>query len=109
MTLSGSSLRLKYQTGCFGAPPIDATSAYSPSCSTRISAVLRSLPLLLPRVVTMITGMPVSRSVLASLPPEASYASTWLRTHADGLGSYSPWRGMACYLPNGVALHRLDL
>ena len=41
-----------------------ATSAYSPPCSTRISGVLRILPLLFPRVVRMITGSPVSRSVL---------------------------------------------
>jgi hypothetical protein len=35
----------------------------------------------------MTTGMPVSRSVLASWPPDFSYASTWSRTHADGLGA----------------------
>jgi hypothetical protein len=55
-----------------GAPPSDATSAYSPSCSTRMSGVLRSFPLLLPRVVRMITGMPVSSSVVPFCPPELS-------------------------------------
>src|SRR5947199_113683 len=52
VTASGSALRLWYQTGCRGAPPCDATSAYSPACSTRIRGVLRSLPVSLPRVVT---------------------------------------------------------
>src|SRR3954469_19820394 len=46
---SGSALMLWYQTGCFGAPPMLATIRYAPSCSTFISGVLRSLPLLLPR------------------------------------------------------------
>src|SRR3954454_7086589 len=90
MTLSGSALRLWYQTGCFGAPPIDATSAYSPSCSTRMSGVLRSAPLLLPRVVRMMIGNPVSSSVFASRPPVRSYVSTWVLTHSQGLGAYSP-------------------
>src|SRR5436190_17984803 len=81
---------LPYHCGFFGAPPIDATSAYSPSCSTRISAVLRRVPLLLPRVVTMTMGNPVSSKVLASRPPERSYCSTWSRTHCHGLGTYSP-------------------
>src|SRR5580698_3658968 len=73
---------------------MDATSRYSPSCSTRISGVLRSFPLLLPRLVTMITGRPVSRSVLARWPPDASYSATWSRTHRAVLGSYSPSRLM---------------
>ena len=68
----GSAVRLWYQTGCFGAPPTEATSAYSPSCSTRISGDLRILPDLLPRVVRMMIGRPVSRSVVASVPPERS-------------------------------------
>src|SRR5581483_12167466 len=72
VTASESALRLWYQTGCFGAPPIDATSAYSPSCSTRISGVLRSFPDLFPRVVTMTIGRPVSSSVFASRPPVRS-------------------------------------
>ena len=65
--LAGCSTR----PGASGAPPIEATSAYSPSCSTRMSGVLRSLPLLLPRVVTMMIASPVSRSVLASRPAGA--------------------------------------
>ena len=51
---------------------MDATSAYSPSCSTRISAILRTLPVLFPRMVTTITGSPVSSSVFACSPPERS-------------------------------------
>ena len=72
VTSSGCALRLWYQTGLVGAPPMDATNAYSPSFSTRINAILRILPVLLPRMVTMITGKPVSLSVLASWPPERS-------------------------------------
>ncbi len=72
VTAVGSATRLWYQTGLVGAPPCEATSAYSPSCSTRMSGVLRILPLLLPRVVTMMIGMPVSKSVLPSAPPDPS-------------------------------------
>ena len=60
--------------------------AYAPSCSTRISAILRILPLLAPRVVKIATGSPVSRRVLASRPPVASYRSTWSRTHLGRAG-----------------------
>src|SRR4051794_37657479 len=52
------------------------------------------LPLLLPRIVTMITGSPVSRRVLALVPPDASYCSTWSRTHWARLGMYSPCKVM---------------
>ena len=52
-----------------------------------MSGFLRSLPLLAPRLVTTMMGMPVSSSVLARVPPEASYSATWSRTHSDGLGS----------------------
>ena len=44
MTSVGLASRLAYQLGCSGAPPFEATSAYEPSCSTRISAILRTLP-----------------------------------------------------------------
>src|SRR4051794_12693583 len=58
-----------------------------------MSGVLRSLPVLFPRVVTTTIGRPVSRNVLARWPPEASYSATWSRTQPYGLGSYSPSSG----------------
>src|SRR3954471_8852848 len=93
VTAPGSALRLWYQTGCRGEPPCDATSAYSPSCSTRMSGVLRSLPDLFPRVVTTTIDRPLSRNVLARRPPDASYSATCSRTQPYGLGSYSPSSG----------------
>jgi hypothetical protein len=45
-----------------------------------MSGVLRSLPVLLPRVVTTMIGRPVSRNVFARRPPEASYSATCSRT-----------------------------
>src|ERR1700678_241891 len=69
--------------------------AYRPSCSTRITGVLRTLPLLAPRLVTITTGSPVSRSVVPRAPSEFSYSSTWSRTQAAGLGSYCPSTGIA--------------
>src|SRR5580692_5786439 len=57
-----------------------------------MTGVLWSLPVLTPRLVTITTGM--SRKVVPSRPPELSYRSTWSLTHCDGLGSYSPVRGM---------------
>jgi fermentation-respiration switch protein FrsA (DUF1100 family) len=57
-------------------PSLEAINAYSPSCSTRMRANLRSLPLLDPTLVTMITGIPVSIRVLARVPPDASYSAT---------------------------------
>src|SRR5665213_3422323 len=86
----GASIKLKYHEGFVGAPPCDATSAYSPSCSTRMSANLRILRLLFPRVVTMMTGSPESRRVFARSPPLASYSATCSLTHFHALGSYSP-------------------
>ena len=50
--------------------------AYRPSCSTRITGVLRTLPLLAPRLVTITTGRPVLSSVVPWVPPELSYSST---------------------------------
>src|SRR5665647_959696 len=88
----GLATRLEYQTGFLGAPPIEATAAYSPSCSTRISGTLRTLPDFAPRVVTMITG--ISRIVVPEVPPDPSYSSTLSRTHSAGLGSYSPFKDM---------------
>src|SRR5436190_3605601 len=40
------------------------------------------------------TGRPVSRSVVPCVPPDPSYSSTWSRTQARVLGSYSPSTGM---------------
>src|SRR6187431_1068100 len=58
-----------------------------------MSGVLRSLPVLFPRVVTTTIGRPLSRNVLARRPPEASYSATCSRTQPYGLGSYSPSSG----------------
>ena len=40
------------------------------------------------------TGRPVSRRVVPRVPPELSYSSTWSRTQAAVLGSYSPSIGI---------------
>src|SRR5690606_32019287 len=97
--MCGSAVRLWYQCGWVGAPPRDATSAYLPSCSTRISAILRTFPDDAPRMVTTMTGIPVSRSVVARVPPDASYSATCSRTQSSALGSYSPSIGMSAKLP----------
>ena len=68
----GWASRFAYQTGCSGAPPLDAIAAYRPSCSTRMTGVLRSLPLRAPRLVMITTGSPVSRRVVPCVPPEDS-------------------------------------
>ena len=78
--------------GCSGAPPFEATRAYLPSCSTRISGFLRSLPLFAPTEVHHDHGDAAHRRAL--LPPEDSIFSTWSRTHFSGLGSYSPFSVM---------------
>src|ERR1700712_2843866 len=83
---------LKYQTGCFGAPPSEATTAYSPSCSTRISGVLRTFPDFAPMVVSRITGRPLSS--MPSVPPEVMNVSAFSLAQSDVLGSYSPINGM---------------
>src|ERR1700712_4549588 len=83
---------LKYHTGCLGAPPSDATTAYSPSCSTRMSGVLRTLPVLAPMVVRRMTGRPLSS--VPSDPPDAMYVSAFSRAQSDVLGSYSPVSGI---------------
>src|SRR6201992_500791 len=87
---------LKYQTGCFGAPPGEATTAYSPSCSTRISGVLRSLPVLAPTVISRMMGLPFMSA--ASAPPDSAYLSACSRDQSQGDGSYSPGSGMSTTL-----------
>ena len=89
-TAVGLATRLWYHSGFSGVPPLEATIAYSPPCSTRITGSLRTFPLTRPRMVTMITGISVLPSVFPRLPPELSYSATWSRTHWAGLGSYSP-------------------
>src|SRR5690625_1623757 len=91
---SGWALTLWYHTGCLGAPPMEATAAYAPSCSTRMSGILRIAPDLAPRVVRMITGNP--RRVPPSAPSVRSYNSTCSRTCGRGLGTYSPSKDMPC-------------
>src|ERR1700733_15339626 len=93
---------LWYQTGFFGAPPSDATTAYSPSCSTRMSGVLRSLPLLAPTVVSRMMGLPFISA--ASAPPDSAYLSACSRDQSQGDGSYSPVSGMSTTL--GPIRHR---
>ena len=62
-----------------------------------MSAVLRSLPVFAPTEVSTITGRP--RRSLPSWPFVASYSSVCFRDQSDVLGSYSPFRGMSCFLP----------
>src|SRR6478609_5452186 len=57
-----------------------------------MSGVLRSLPVLAPTEVSRITGLPC-RSLPCS-PFVASISSACFRDQSDGLGSYSPVRGM---------------
>ncbi|CKV43089.1 Uncharacterised protein [Mycobacterium tuberculosis] len=83
---------LWYQTGFFGAPPSEATIAYWPSCSTRISGVLRSLPVFAPTVVSRMTGFPCS--CVPSVPPDFIYVSACSRDQSSGLGAYSPESGI---------------
>ena len=91
MTSSGWATRLWNHSGFSGAPPFDATSAYSPPCSTRMTGFLRTLPLLAPRVRHHDDRHPrVHAACWPAAPPEASYSATWSRTHSHGLGSYSP-------------------
>ena len=78
-----------------------ATSRYSPACSTRMSAILRTLPLLAPIIVTMITGGRCRAACWLGAPPDASYSATWSATHGDVLGSYSPTMGTAPPSPPG--------
>ena len=57
-----------------------------------MSAVLRRAPDFEPTVVSTMIGTPRSR--LASVPPEASYCSAWVRAHSDVDGLYSPVSGI---------------
>src|SRR5205085_1115439 len=77
---------------CCGAPPLEATAAYTPPCSTRITGFLRSLPELAPSDVITTTGTP--RNVAPLVPPDVSYSWTCSRTHFAWLGSYSPCSGI---------------
>ena len=94
---AGCLLMLSYQAGCLGAPPIDATSAYSPSCSTRISGTYQSLPDLAPRMVTRTTSR--SWILAASVVPASRIFSVCLRTQSTGLISYVPSSGMSSATP----------
>src|SRR5689334_15844966 len=80
------------QTGFSGAPPLDATIAYTPSCSTRINGTLRSLPDFAPRMVTRTTGRPLMSTL--SVVPVSKIFSVCSRTQLAGLSSYSPVKGM---------------
>ena len=76
--------------GVLGRPPLEATRAYSPSCSTRISGCLRTLPLLGPPRRHHDDGHPRVEQRVGPLPPEASYSATWSGPIRTGSGSYSP-------------------
>src|ERR1700756_5905024 len=91
------------QTGFFGAPPSEATIAYSPLCSTRISGVLRSLPVLAPTVVSRMTGLPCNS--VPSVPPDSMYLSACSRDQSTGLGTYSPSSGIPPTLRARLAGH----
>src|SRR4051794_8228142 len=54
----------------------------------------------------MTTGRPVSRSVVASVPPEASYRSTCSRTQSMVLGSYSPCSAIPTSCPRRLRSER---
>ncbi|SKU82924.1 Uncharacterised protein [Mycobacteroides abscessus subsp. abscessus] len=82
-----------------GAPPSEATRAYSPLCSTRIKAILRSLPDLAPSVVSRITGM--SAMVMPSVVPLSMILATCFCDQSSPLGSYSPVNGMTTTVSPG--------
>src|SRR5262245_25951626 len=71
---------------------MEATARYLPSRSTRISGFLRRAPDFRPTEVMTTIGSGPPRRVLARAPPDASYSSTWSRTHCRVLGMYSPSR-----------------
>ena len=68
---------------------MDATKVQMPSASTRMTGVLRSLLDVAPRLVIIMTGIPVSLWVFYSVPPDISYNSTYSRTLGFGLGSWA--------------------
>ena len=63
---SGFALRLWYQAGCFGAPPLDAISTRSSPSRAYSKGVRRSWPLLAPRC--SITRIGSSPSAMLSRP-----------------------------------------
>src|SRR6476469_56323 len=91
-SMTGFLRRFAYHFGCSGAPPLLATAAYTPSCSTRISGTLRILPDS-PRMVSSTTGrfMMCTERVV----PVSAIFSTCSRTQPRGLGAYSPCIVMA--------------
>ena len=52
-----------------GSPALRPDEDVVPPSLTRMSGVFRIAPVLLPVLVTMITGNPVSRSVVPLVPP----------------------------------------
>src|SRR5689334_22873565 len=86
--MSGSACRLRYHCGCSGAPPLLATAAKTPSCSTRMRGTLRTAPDLAPRIVSSTTGR--CWMCTESVVPVRSISSTCRRTQSLGLGTYSP-------------------
>ncbi|SHW72776.1 Uncharacterised protein [Mycobacteroides abscessus subsp. abscessus] len=64
---TGLARRFATQAGFFGAPPIEPTARYTPSCSTRMSGALRICPDFAPMVYKITTGSP--SSVVPSTPP----------------------------------------
>ena len=85
--MRGFARRLPYHLGWSRDPPLLATAAYTPSCSTRMSGTLRMAPVFTPRIVSMTTGRFITDTDLVS--PVASILSTCLRTHVHVLGTYS--------------------
>ena len=61
ISAAGFAVRFRYQCGCFGAPPIDATTRKSSPSRPKISADVRGCPLLRPVVVSSRIGAPFQR------------------------------------------------
>ena len=76
-----STRRLYTQTDCAGRHPGSPPARRHRHFDAH-QRVLRTAPVLFPRLVTMITGKPVSRSVVPSVPPLLSYTSTCSRTQS---------------------------
>ena len=88
-------MKLWYQVGCVGAPPCEATAAYTPSFSTRMTGFLRSLPLFAPTdVITTIGHSEWPRRVFASVPPDALVG---LDLVADPLGRAGLVLALKCH------------
>src|SRR5439155_1088193 len=74
---SGLSRRLRYHVGWRSSPPYDATrTTVSPSCTGDVSIVVRRLPLFRPVVVSMTTGMRITRP--PTRPPLAVNTARWI-------------------------------